>query len=67
MTQNQIAYQQLQETQRHNKVNEDIDRTRAILSPISSLIGSVIPSGKYIIGGRSNGKRSQIPGQTRLW
>lgn len=56
MTQNQIAYQQLQETQRHNKVDEANNIARTALSPITALIGSAIPSGKYIIGGQRDGK-----------
>lgn len=57
MTQNQIAYQQLQETQRHNKVDEASNIARAALSPITSLIGAVVPGGKYIIGGNKDAKR----------
>lgn len=56
MTQNQIAFQQLQETQRHNKVDEAQNIARAVLSPITALISSAIPGGKYIIGGMKNGK-----------
>lgn len=51
MTQNQIAYQNLQEMKRHNQVSEGVDIARAVLGPISSAIGSAIPSGKYLIGG----------------
>lgn len=56
MTQNQIAFQQLQETKRHNQVNEGVDIARAALSPITSLIGAAIPNGKYVIGGNNHGK-----------
>lgn len=52
MTQNQIAYQQLQETQRHNRVDEAAGIARTALTPITSLIGHAIPGGKYIIGGK---------------
>lgn len=51
MTQNQIAYQNLQEMKRHNRVSEGVDIARAALGPISSAIGSAIPGGKYLIGG----------------
>lgn len=56
MTQNQIAYQQLQETKRHNEANEAMDRSRqavnianAAMNPILSLIGSAFPLGKALI------------------
>lgn len=51
MTQNQIAYQNLQEAKRHNRVSEGVDIARAVLGPVSTAIGSAIPGGKYIIGG----------------
>lgn len=58
MTQNQIAYQQLQETKRHNQVNEGVDIAKAALSPITTLIGTAIPRAKYVLGGtKSYGKR----------
>lgn len=67
MTQNQIAYQQLQEAQRHNKVDEAYNIARTALAPITSLISAVVPGGKYILGGKKDGQRSQVSGQTRLW
>lgn len=58
MTQNQIAYQQLQETKRHNEANEAMDRSKqavnianAAMNPILSLIGSGMPLARVLLKG----------------
>lgn len=50
MTQNQIAYQQLQETRRHNEATEAMDRSRqasniasVALSPIFKAVETALP------------------------
>lgn len=59
MTQNQIAYQQLQETKRHNENTEAMDRSRqavniakTAMDPILSVIGNAIPFSKLLLGGK---------------
>lgn len=59
MTQNQIAYQQLQETRRHNEANEAMDRSKqavnianAAMNPIMSVIGKSIPLASILLGGK---------------
>lgn len=62
MTQNQIAYQQLQETKRHNEATEAIDKSRqatnianVALSPVFKAIESALPWARYLRGG-NNGR-----------
>lgn len=50
MTQNQIAYQQLQETRRHNEATEAMDRSKqavnianAAINPIFKAVEHAIP------------------------
>lgn len=59
MTQNQIAYQQLQETKRHNEANEAMDRSKqavnianAAINPIVKSIQSFLPWAKFLEGGK---------------
>lgn len=63
MTQNQIAFQQLQETRRHNEATEAIDKSRqatniagVALSPVFKAIETALPWAKFLRGGQNNGR-----------
>lgn len=66
MTQNQIAYQQLQETKRHNEATEAMDRSRnasniasTAIDPVIQAIKTALPWSKFILGGNNNGKQTR--------
>lgn len=58
MTQNQIAFQQLNEAKRHNQEMEALGKSQqavnisnAAMNPITKVISSAIPLAKYLIRG----------------